>query len=50
MFKIYMDMQIKFIKKYAKHLHTDTNTASLKFVKVGLAKKFHSLYREGKGF
>ena len=41
----YCKLQIAFIHKYAKHLHTTDEEAAWQWVSNGLAKKFAKIYR-----
>ena len=43
--KEYNILQIKEIRRYARLLHTDENTASINWVTRGLAKKFAIKHR-----
>lgn len=41
----YISQQLKFIHHYAKHLGVDDETAAIRWVSTGLAKRYAIIYR-----
>ena len=44
--KEYMELQMSFIRKYAKHFNMGEEAAAWRWVQVGLASKFAQVYRK----
>ena len=44
--KGYMELQLRFIHKYAEQLHIDDESATWEWIRSGLARRFAKIYRE----